>query len=152
MATPLLANDVPVNQRRVGVLKVEDTKHPATRMLGKTWPVAEEFYTRSPRPWNEKNPEANLSSPETSKRRWVSRATRVHVLLSLDTERTNIEASPRARETSRRAATIPQSWTRTGARAACSTHAGPPVGNVDERCGVPRTPHGWIRWALAWIK
>src|SRR5438093_6495904 len=31
--TPLLANDVPVNQRRVGVLKVEDNTHPATRLF-----------------------------------------------------------------------------------------------------------------------
>ena len=112
MATPLLGNDVPVNQRRVGVLKVEDTKHPATRMLGTTWPIAEEFYTFATAPWNEKNPEANLSSPGNFKAPMGFSRDRVHVLLSLDTERTNIEGfAPRANV--KKGGDYPQSWTRT---------------------------------------
>jgi hypothetical protein len=111
MATPLLGNDVPVNQRRVGVLKVEDTKHPATRMLGTTWPVAEEFYVFASAPWNEKNPEANLSSPGNFKAPMGFSRDRVHVLLSLDTERTNIEGfAPRANV--KKGGDYPQSWTR----------------------------------------
>src|SRR5262245_56350317 len=63
MATPLLGNDVPVNQRRVGVLKVEDNTHPATRMFGPSWPIAEEFYTFATAPWTAAAPELNISSP-----------------------------------------------------------------------------------------
>ena len=48
--------------------------------------------------------------PATSRRRWDSRD-RVHVLLSLDTERTDLEgAAPRAAV--RKGGDYPQSWTR----------------------------------------
>src|SRR5688572_9952437 len=63
IATPLLGNDVPVNQRRVGVLKVEDNTHPATRMFASSWPIAEEFYTFATAPWSASAPELNISSP-----------------------------------------------------------------------------------------
>jgi hypothetical protein len=120
MATPLLGNDVPVNQRRVGVLKVEDTQHPATRMLGQNWPIAEEFYTFATAPWNEQSPEANLSSPGNFRAPMGFSRDRVHVLLSLDTDRTNIEGLRRARM-SGRAATTRSRGGGTGARAAFST-------------------------------
>jgi len=113
--TPLLGNDVPVTQRRVGVLKVEDENHPATRMLGSTWPVVEEFYTFATAPWNESAPEANLSSPGNFKAPMGFSRDRVHVLLSLDTERTDLEgAAPRAAV--RKGGDYPQSWTRNWGR------------------------------------
>jgi hypothetical protein len=109
--TPLLGNDVPVNQRRVGVLKVEDNGHPATRMFTASWPIAEEFYTFATAPWNAASPELNLSSPGNFKAPMGFSRERVHVLLSLDSERTNLDgASPRARV--RQGGDYPQSWWR----------------------------------------
>jgi type 1 glutamine amidotransferase len=109
--TPLLGNDVPVNQRRVGVLKVEDSNHPATRMLGSSWPLSEEFYTFASAPWTAAAPELNLSSPGNFKAPMGFTRDRVHVLLSLDTERTNLDgAAPRARV--RKGGDYPQSWWR----------------------------------------
>jgi Trehalose utilisation len=103
--TPLLGNSVPVNQRRLGVLKVEDNAHPATRMLGSSWPVVEEFYTFATAP------ELNISQPGNFKAPMGFSRDRVHVLLSLDTERTNLDgASPRARV--RKGGDYPQSWWR----------------------------------------
>jgi hypothetical protein len=109
--TPLLGSDVPVNQRRVGVLKVEDNTHPATRMFASSWPVAEEFYVFASAPWSASAPELNLSSPGSFKAPMGFSRERVHVLLSLDTERTNLDgASPRARV--RKGGDYPQSWWR----------------------------------------
>lgn len=112
MATPLLGNNVPVNQRRIGVLKVEDTTHPATKMLGSSWPVAEEFYTFATAPWTASAPELNVSSPGDFKAPMGFRRDRVHVLLSLDTEHTNIEGyAPRA--AIKKGGDYPQSWSKT---------------------------------------
>jgi hypothetical protein len=109
--TPLLGNDVPLTQRRVGVLKVEDNTHPATRMFGSSWPMVEEFYTFASAPWSASAPELNLSSPGNFKAPMGFSRDRVHVLLSLDTERTNLDgASPRARV--RKGGDYPQSWWR----------------------------------------
>jgi hypothetical protein len=111
MATPLLGNDVPVNQRRVGVLKVEDNTHPATRMFGSSWPIAEEFYTFATAPWTASAPELNISSPGDFKAPMAFTRERVHVLLSLDTERTVLDGfAPRARV--RKGGDYPQSWWR----------------------------------------
>ena len=63
ISTALLGSNVPVNQRRVGVLKVEDNTHPSTRMFASSWPIAEEFYTFASAPWSESAPELNISSP-----------------------------------------------------------------------------------------
>lgn len=109
--TPLLGSDVPVTQRRVGVLKVEDNTHPATRMFASSWPLAEEFYTFATAPWNASAPELNLSSPGNFKAPMGFSRNRVHVLLSLDTEHTNLDgASPRARV--QKGGDYPQSWWR----------------------------------------
>jgi hypothetical protein len=109
--TPLLGSDVPINQRRVGVLKVEDNTHPATRMFTSSWPTVEEFYTFATAPWSASAPELNLSSPGNFKAPMGFSRDRVHVLLSLDTERTNLDgASPRARV--RKGGDYPQSWWR----------------------------------------
>ena len=109
--TPLLGNDVPINQRRLGVLKVEDNTHPATRMFGSSWPVAEEFYAFATAPWSASTPELNISRPGNFKAPMGFSRERVHVLLSLDTEQTNLDgASPRARV--RKGGDYPQSWWR----------------------------------------
>lgn len=109
--TPLLGNDVPVNQRRVSVLKVEDRSHPATRMFTSSWPIAEEFYTFATAPWNAAAPELNLSSPGNFKAPMGFSRERVHVLLSLDSEATNFDgAIPRSRV--RKGGDYPQSWWR----------------------------------------
>jgi type 1 glutamine amidotransferase len=109
--TPLLGGDTPVTQRRFGVLKVEDATHPATRMLGSSWPVVEEFYTFATAPWNASAPELNISSPGNFKAPMGFSRDRVHVLLSLDTELTNFDgASPRSRV--REGGDYPQSWWR----------------------------------------
>lgn len=109
--TPLLGNDVPVNQRRVGVLKVEDNTHPATRMFASSWPLAEEFYTFATAPWNASAPELNVSSPGDFKAPMGFSRERVHVLLSLDTDRTNLDGAA-ARARVRKGGDYPQSWWR----------------------------------------
>jgi type 1 glutamine amidotransferase len=109
--TPLLGSNTPLTERRFGVLKVEDDTHPATRMLGSSWPVVEEFYTFATAPWNASAPELNLSSPGNFKAPMGFSRDRVHVLLSLDTARTNLDgASPRSRV--RTGGDYPQSWWR----------------------------------------
>ena len=109
--TPLLGPDVPVNQRRVAVLNVEDNTHPATRMFGDSWPVVEEFYTYATAPWSPDAPERNISRPGNFKAPMGFSRERVNVLLSLDTERTNLDgASPRARV--RTGGDYPQAWWR----------------------------------------
>jgi type 1 glutamine amidotransferase len=46
-------------QNRVVILKVEDQKHPATRMLGaSSWPVVDEFYLFGTAPWDAGRPQA----------------------------------------------------------------------------------------------
>src|SRR6185295_16766949 len=53
-----------VRQNTVVVLKVEDTNHPATRMLGgATWPMADEFYHFAKEAWDPSRPTENVSSP-----------------------------------------------------------------------------------------
>ena len=54
---------VPMQQIAAGkvvVLKVEDTAHPATKMLGASWPLDEEFYQFGGR-WDASQPDENLS-------------------------------------------------------------------------------------------
>lgn len=146
--TPLLGNDVPVNQRRIGVLKVEDTNHPATRMLGTTWPVAEEFYVFASAPWNEKTPEANISQPGNFKAPMGFSRERVHVLLSLDTERTNLDgASPRAGV--RKGGDYPQSWVRNwGKGRVFYTSLGHLAETFNNDSVFKAHLTGGIRWAL----
>lgn len=80
-------------------------------MLGLSWPVAEEFYTFATAPWSAAAPELNVSSPGDFKAPMGFSRERVHVLLSLDTERTNLDgAAPRARV--QKGGDYPQSWWR----------------------------------------
>jgi type 1 glutamine amidotransferase len=109
VSTPLLGDSVPVNQRRLGVLKVEDDTHPATRMFTSSWPIAEEFYTFATAPWSESAPELNISSPGNFKAPMGFSRGRVHVLLTLDADHMNLDGvAPRARV--RKGGDYPQSW------------------------------------------
>lgn len=146
--TPLLGADVPVNQRRIGVLKVEDASHPATRMLGSSWPVAEEFYVFASAPWDAKQPELNISQPGSFKAPMGFSRERVHVLLSLDTERTNLDgASPRARV--RKGGDYPQSWWRYwGEGRVFYTSLGHLAETFDNDSVFKAHLTGGIRWAL----
>jgi hypothetical protein len=148
IATPLLGNAVPVNQRRVGVLKVEDNTHPATRMFASSWPIAEEFYTFATAPWSASAPELNISSPGDFKAPMGFSRDRVNVLLSLDTEHTNLDGvAPRARI--RKGGDYPQSWWRYwGSGRVFYTSLGhlPETWTNDSAFRAHLT--GGIRWAL----
>src|SRR5690242_8945688 len=49
-----------IKQNAIGVLKVEDTKHPATKMLGGSWPLVDEFYLFGTAPWDASKPDDNV--------------------------------------------------------------------------------------------
>ncbi len=93
---------------RIGSLKVEDTTHPATRMLGNSWPINEEFYNYAWLPWSEGDPTFNVTQPGDFHPPMGFSRDRVNVLLSLDTEHTNIEGLRRVFK----GGDYPQSWWR----------------------------------------
>ncbi len=97
-----------VAKGKVGVLKVEDPNHPATRMLGSTWPLNEEFYEFGRHVWNASTPTANLSAVGRLPILMPFSRDRVHVLLSLDTDRTDMSDLPNIPK-----GDYPQAWTRT---------------------------------------
>ncbi len=47
-------------QGTIAVLKVEDAKHPATKMLGAGWPIVDEFYLFGTAPWDAARPDDNI--------------------------------------------------------------------------------------------
>jgi hypothetical protein len=98
-----------MRQGAIAVLKVEDPNHPATKMLGGlTWPVVDEFYHFAKEPWNEARPKDNVSSPGNFKIPMGFTRDRVHVLLSIDTERTDISNLPEVAK----GGDYPQAWER----------------------------------------
>jgi type 1 glutamine amidotransferase len=98
-----------VRQGAIVVLKVEDPNHPATRMLGGlTWPVVDEFYHFAKESWDASRPTENVSSPGNFRIPMGFSRDRVHVLLSIDTERSNISNLPEVT----RGGDYPQAWTR----------------------------------------
>src|SRR5262245_14302309 len=46
---------------KTGVLKVEDARHPATKMLAASWPIVEEFYQFGTAAWDASRPTENIS-------------------------------------------------------------------------------------------
>ena len=60
-----------VGQGRIIVLKVEDPRHPATRMLGANWPLVDEFYQFAAAPWDSARPEENIRWALVRKRREI---------------------------------------------------------------------------------
>lgn len=79
-----------IKQNKLAVLKVEDTKHPATKMLGPSWPLVDEFYLFGTAPWDASHPRDNIDVLFGNHIPMGFSRDRVHVLLSLDTECTDL--------------------------------------------------------------
>jgi len=97
-----------VLQNRIGVLKVEDPTHPATKMLGGSWPLVDEFYHFGTAPWDAARPKDNIDVLFGNPIPMGFTRDRVHVLLSLDTTKTNIDGMPDVVK----GGDYPQAWTR----------------------------------------
>lgn len=95
-------------QGTIAVLKVEDTKHPATKMLGGSWPLVDEFYVFGSAPWNESKPNDNLDVLFKNRIPMGFSRDRVHVLLSLDTSSMDMSKQPNLVK----GGDYPQAWTR----------------------------------------
>jgi type 1 glutamine amidotransferase len=78
-------------QGHVFVLRVEDRDHPATRMLGPSWPIVDEMYHYGTAPWSPERPEENIDVLFDNLIPMGFSRERVRVLLSIDTEATDIE-------------------------------------------------------------
>ena len=96
-----------VGQDRVMVLNVEDSSHPATRMLGPSWPVMDEFYRFGTGLWNADSPEENVDELFGLPIPVAFSRDRVNVLLSINTELSDIEGLP-----VQAGGDYPQSWWR----------------------------------------
>jgi hypothetical protein len=135
-----------IRQGAIVVLKVEDPHHPATRMLGGvTWPVVDEFYHFAKEPWNPERPAENVSSPGNFRIPMGFSRDRVHVLLSIDTERSDLANLPEVV----RGGDYPQAWERTfGKGRVFYTALGhrPDIWTNDPVFRAHMT--GGIRWAL----
>jgi type 1 glutamine amidotransferase len=129
---------------RVGVLKVEDQSHPATRMLGTTWPLNEEFYEFGRSVWDASRPTENLSQVGRLRILMPFTRDRVHVLLSLDTDRTDLSGIPNLPK-----GDYPQAWTRTFGRGRTFYTALGHREDIWQHDAVFRAHVvGGIRWAL----
>jgi type 1 glutamine amidotransferase len=95
-------------QGTIAVLKVEDTRHPATKMLGTSWPLVDEFYIFGSAPWNEATPNDNIDVLFKNKIPMGFSRDRVHVLLSLDTSAMDLSKQPNLVK----GGDYPQAWTR----------------------------------------
>ena len=98
-----------VGQRRIIVLKVEDPGHPATRMLGASWPLVDEFYQFAAAPWDSARPEENIDVLFKNKIPIGFSRNRVKVLLSIDTKQTDMTGLPDMKP----GGDYPQAWSRT---------------------------------------
>ena len=105
-----LRSIIPTNQiaKKMGVLKVEDRTHPATRMLGASWTVGEEFYQFGTAVFDPAKPRENISQVGSLPIPLAFSRDRVHVLLSLDTEQTDISDLPQLTK----GGDYPQAWSR----------------------------------------
>ena len=74
--------------KRIAVLKVEDRDHPATRMLGESWSLHDEFYQFALETWDAARPDENRGPTGEPVLMAFSRD-RVNVVLSFDSERTD---------------------------------------------------------------
>ena len=92
---------------KVGVLKVEDPNNPATKMLGSNWPINEEFYEFGHAVWDASKPTENISAVGRLHILMPFSRDRVHVLLSLDTDKTDLSDLPNVPK-----GDYPQAWTR----------------------------------------
>lgn len=135
-----------IDERHVGVLKVEDPSHPATKFLGGSWPLVEEFYQFGTEVWDPARPTENVSQVGRLHIPLAFTRDRVHVLLSLDTDRTDIsDLGPEIRK----GGDYPQAWTRTfGSGRVFYSALGhrDDIWSTDEQFRAHVT--GGIRWAL----
>ena len=76
--------------QKMGVLKVEDPSHPATKMMNGSWTVGEEFYQFGTAVWDASRPTEQISQVGRLHIPMAFSRDRVHVLLSLDTTKTDI--------------------------------------------------------------
>ena len=123
---------------KVAVLKVEDPDHPATRMLGSTWPLNEEFYEFGRTVWDASRPAENVSQVGRLPILLPFTRDRVHVLLSLDTDRTDLsDLAERARRaTTRKPGRAPSAAAAPSTRrSAIATTSGRTT-----RCSAPTSP------------
>jgi type 1 glutamine amidotransferase len=73
------------------VLKVEDQEHPATKMLGSSWPIVDEFYHYGTSAWSAERPDENVDVLFGNRIPVGLSRDRVHVLLSIDTRESDID-------------------------------------------------------------
>jgi len=140
---------IPVNAVAAGktaVLKVEDTTHPATRMLGASWTLNEEFYQFGTEVWDAARPTENVSQVGRLHIPLAFTRDRVHVLLSLDTAKTDIsDLGPEIKS----GGDYPQAWTRSFGSGRVFYTA---LGHRDDIWAKDDTfrahVNGGIRWAL----
>ncbi len=138
---------VPVNAVAAGktaVLKVEDTTHPATKMLGASWTLNEEFYQFGTEVWDPARPAENVSQVGRLHIPLAFTRDRVHVLLSLDTERTDIgDLGPEIA----RGGDYPQAWTRTFGRGRVFYTA---LGHRDDIWSTDQRFRAHVAGGIAW--
>jgi type 1 glutamine amidotransferase len=130
--------------RRPAVLKVEDQTHPATRMLGPSWPFVEEYYVFGTKVYDPATPKENVSAVGALPIPLAFSRDRVKVLLSLDMEHSNLDDLPFLTKSG----DYPQSWYRMfGKGRAFYTSLGDRAATwTDPVFGAHLT--GGIRWAL----
>jgi type 1 glutamine amidotransferase len=96
--------------QKMGVLKVEDPSHPATKMMNGSWTVGEEFYQFGTAVWDASRPSEQISQVGRLHIPMAFSRDRVHVLLSLDTQKTDIsDLGPEITK----GGDYPQAWSRT---------------------------------------
>lgn len=99
----------PIQQGHLFVLRVEDEEHPATRMLGPSWPIVDELYHFGTEAWDPERPDENRDELFGHPIPLAFSRDRVNVLLSIDTERSDLEGLPGLEE----GGDYPQAWYRT---------------------------------------
>ncbi len=97
-----------VRQNRVIVLKVEDPNHPATKMLGTSWPLVDEMYQFGTAPWDASRPKDNVDVLFGNHIPMGFSRERVRVLLSIDTAHTDLNGLPEVTA----GGDYPQAWYR----------------------------------------
>jgi len=79
--------------KRLAVLKIEDRNHPATRRLPDGWTLHDEFYQFAKKVWDPATPKENVGPTGQPVPMAFSRD-RVHVLLSIDSGKTDFTGAP----------------------------------------------------------
>jgi type 1 glutamine amidotransferase len=95
-------------QGTIAILKVEDRTHPATRMLGSSWPLVDEFYLFGTAAWDASRPNDNVDVLFKNRIPMGFSRDRVKVLLSLDTGAMDLSKQPHLVK----GGDYPQAWAR----------------------------------------